>query len=145
MKNKFKLLFLGLGIVLFSCMKEETVTPTTSTTKELLTANVWKLTNYATTSSDTSATNEIESWNDEIKSNTLYVTYYTNGTYAYSDSSDFGAWELSGDKTIIYAKGTPEQSTSTIDKLTTSDFVLSYDWAVNDSLTVKVIETAVKK
>jgi hypothetical protein len=147
MKNKFKLLFLGLGLVLFACKKEETVTPAAlaPTTKELLTATTWKLTNYATTSSDTSATNEIKSWNEDIKSNTLYVTYQTNGTYAYSDSSDYGVWELSNDKTILYNKGTVEQSTASIDKLTATDFILSYDWTVNDSLTVKVTETAVKK
>ena len=145
MKNKFKLVFLGLGIFLFSCKKDETVTPAAATTKELLTANTWKVTNYATASIDTAATNAIGSWNSEIKATSLYVTYYNNGTYAYSDSSDYGAWELSGDKTIIYAKGTPDQSTATIDKLTTSDFVVSYDWKATDSLTVKVTETAVKK
>ncbi len=145
MKNKFNLLFLSLGMLLVSCKKDETVTPATPTTKQLLTANTWKVTNYATTSTDTSATNELSKWNSDIKATTLYVTYNANGTYAYSDSSDYGAWELSGDKTIIYAKGTPDQSIATIDKLTTSDFVLSYEWKVNNSLTVKVAETSTKK
>ena len=62
MKNKFKLVFLGLGIFLFSCKKDETVTPAAATTKELLTSNTWRVTNYATASIDTAATNAIGSW-----------------------------------------------------------------------------------
>jgi hypothetical protein len=62
----------------------------------------------------------------------------------YTDNSESGTWELSGDKTIIFEKGTSDELISTIDNITSNSFVITYPWEMSDSLTVNVTETASK-
>jgi len=145
MKKTMSILMVGLTTLMVSCKKDEATIVSNPTTKELLTANVWKLTNFS--SPDTAVVSQtlLNQWKDTLLVAPLSVTYKTDGTYAYSDSSDYGKWELSGDKTIVYKKGTLDESTSSIDKLTSTEFVSTYDWKISPSKTIKITEYAVKK
>ncbi len=142
MKNHLTLIMiLFLGV--FSCKKEETTkTSATPTTAELISSARWKVTNFSSPSTDSEAINFIKEWNEDLKKG-LYVSYNSNGTYIYSDSSEFGTWELSGNNAILFDKG-PDQYLSSIDKLTSNDFVITYPWKISDSLTIIITETTVK-
>ncbi len=143
MKNLFKLTLALLVVFLFACKKDENTNKTTST-KDLITAGAWKVTGYSSSATDPLTVSVIKGWNDDLKAGELFVTYSSNGSYMYSDSSEFGTWELSGDKTIIFEKGTADELTSTIDNITTNSLVITYPWEMSDSLTVNVTETASK-
>jgi hypothetical protein len=143
MKNLFKLTLTLLVVFLFACKKDENTTKTNST-KDLITSGVWKVTGYSSTATDPFTAAVIKGWNDDLKAADLFVTYSANGSYMYSDGSEFGTWELSGDKTIIFEKGTADELTSTIDNITTNSLVITYPWEMSDSLTVNVTETASK-
>ena len=143
MKNIFKLTLIGLVVLLVSCNKDEE-TKIKPTTRELITSAAWKVSNYSSLASDALTLSVLKGWNDELVTDPLNVTYNPNGTFLYSDSSDYGTWELSGDKTIIFEKGTSDELISTIDQITSTKFVLTYPWAMSDSLTVNVTETAVR-
>ncbi len=142
MKHIFKLTFIALFVLLVSCNKDENTN--NPTTKELITSAAWKVTNFSSLASDPVTLSVLKDWNDDLVANPLFVTYNSNGTYLYSDSSDYGTWELSGDKTIIFEKGTANQLTSTIDNITSTSFIITYPWAMSDSLTVNVTEKAVR-
>lgn len=143
MKVTFALILTGI-IFLFSCKKEETTqTPSTSTTAEMISSAAWKVTNYSSPSTSSAAIAFIKEWNEDLKKG-LYVSYKSNGTYLYSDSSEFGTWETSGNNAIIFEKGTSDQYASTIDKLTANEFVITYPWEISDSLTIMITETTVK-
>jgi len=128
--------------LLFSCKKEST--PPTPTMLELLTSSAWKVTGYTSTAKDTATLSLLKDWNDDLKTNTLFVTYKTNGTYLYSDSSELGTWEISGTSSIIFEKGTPDQLSASLDNLTANNFVITYPWEVNTKVTSNITETAVK-
>ncbi|MFY8108903.1 MAG: hypothetical protein ACOVO9_07920 [Bacteroidia bacterium] len=141
MRNLFKLSLVFMVVFLFGCKKEETTTTTSPTTKELITSAAWKVNSYSTTSTDAEILAEVKSWNDDLKTSPLTVTYKTDGTYSYSDGNDNGTWELSGDKKIIYGKGTADEISSTIDKLTSNSFVITYPFEAADSVVVSITET----
>ena len=137
-------LLVGLTTFMISCKKEEAITVSNPTTKELLTGNNWRITNFTSTDTTTATANLLQEWKKTYVEKSVYLTFKTDGTYLYSDSSDYGKWELSGDKTIVYAKGTPDESTSTIETLTSTEFVHYYTETVA-SKDVKITEYTVKK
>jgi hypothetical protein len=110
----------------------------------MLTSAAWKVTNYSSPATDSLTLATLKGWNDNLKTSTLYVTYKPNGTYLYSDSSDYGTWELSGTKSILFDKGTSNEVVSSIDNLTTSNFAITYPWDMSSTLKVNVTETMVK-
>lgn len=139
-----KLLSIALVIFLFSCEKEKTTTTVIPTLTEMLTSAAWKVTNYSSPATDSLTLATLKDWNDNLKTSTLYVTYRSNGTYLYSDSSDYGTWELSGTKSILFDKGTSNEVVSSIDNLTTSNFAITYPWDMSPTLKVNVTETTVR-
>lgn len=145
MKKITSILLIGLALTvsLFSCKDDEddTKTPMLSNA-ELITMAPWKILYYSTSATDSLSTSVVQEWNNDLNTNPLFVTYYVNGTYMYSDSSDFGTWELSGTNSIIFEKGTSEELTATIDTLTSNSFALTYPWKMDSTLTVNVKETA---
>lgn len=147
MKKTICILLVGFSFFSVSC-KKKTTTPTstvvTPTTNELLTGKNWTISNYTSTDTTTATSNILKEWKSTYVDKSVYLTFKTDGTYLYSDSSDYGKWELSGDKTIVYAKGTPDESTSTIEKLTTTEFVHTYEETIS-SKKVKITEYTVKK
>jgi hypothetical protein len=142
MKKSALILFLGLTTILFSC-KEEEVTKTQSKS-EMITSSSWKISGYSTTATDTLSLSVMKSWNDDLKTTPLNVTYKSNGTYYYSDSSDYGTWELSNDNSILFDKGTSKETPATINTLTSNNFAITYPWNMSSSIIANVTETAVK-
>ncbi len=142
MKKLTTILFLGLSTFLFSCEDEKEATTTSKS--DLMTSASWKVSGYSTSATDTLSLSVMKSWNDELKTTPVNVTYKTNGTYFYSDSSDYGTWELAGDNSILFDKGTSKQTTATINNITTNNFVITYPWSMSSSLIVNVTETAVR-
>jgi len=144
MKKITTIAIVALTVFLFSCQdEEETTTPTPSKT-ELITSAPWKITSYSTPATDSLSLSVVKGWNDDLKTTTLNVTYNANGTYFYSDSSEYGTWELAGVDSIIFEKGTSNQLTAAINNLQSNNFVITYPWKMSDSLTVNVTETAVR-
>ncbi|MBJ7428581.1 MAG: hypothetical protein JHD28_06455 [Bacteroidia bacterium] len=139
-----KLLSIALLIFLFSCEKEKTTTTIVPTLTEMLTSAAWKVTNYSSPATDSTTIATLKDWNDNLKTSTLYVTYKSNGTYLYSDSSEYGTWELSGTKSILFDKGTSNELVSTIDNVSTTNLAITYPWEMSPTLTVNVTESAVR-
>jgi hypothetical protein len=139
-----KLLSIALLIFLFSCEKEKTSTTVVPSLTDLLTSASWKVTNYSSPATDALTLATLKGWNDSLKTAPLLVTYRANGTYLYSDSSEYGTWELSGAKSILFDKGTKTESVSSIDNITTSNLVITYPWDMSPTLKVNVTETAVR-
>lgn len=113
-------LVIGLITLLSSCKKE-----TTPSTKDLLTANNWAINNYTAADDAPQTLNFLNNFKTRVN-NSVYLKFNNDGTFLYSDSSDYGKWELSGDKKIIFSKGTPSEYSSTIDKLNSTEFVQSF-------------------
>lgn len=108
----------------------------------MLTANPWKIA-YSTTDTLSAVKLEVASWNTL---GSVYVTYNSNGTYLYSDSSSYGSWELTNDKTITYNKGKEDASTATIQSISPANLTISYMYDVlGDSTLHNVTETCIKK
>ncbi len=144
MKKIASILFVGVVVLFFACKDEdETKTPTPSNA-ELITSAAWKISNYSTPATDSLSVAVVKGWNDDLKTNVLSVTYNANGTYVYSDSSEYGTWELSGTNSVLFDKGTTNQLTATISNLTATNFALTYPWKMSSTLTVNVTETAVR-
>lgn len=144
MKNKITLIAILLLSAFISCKKEsESDSTSAPSNKDLITSSPWKISNYSTNSTDSLTIAFIQSWNEDLKTKPLQVTYNSNGTYNYSDGTN-GSWELSGDSKILYDKGTEDEVLSTIDKLTKTEFKVTYIWEISESLKVSVTETAIK-
>ncbi len=143
MRNFKIILLLALFLQNISCKKTEETTQTPSNF-DLITSDKWKIKAYSSTSTDPEVQAVIKDWNDEINANALYVTYAKNGTYAYSDSSDVGTWELTGSNKILYGKGTSDELTANIDKLNSSSFDIVYSFSINDSIVVDIKESAIR-
>ncbi len=142
-KQYFVLAAFAISMLFFACKKDsETSTPTDNST--LITSGAWKISAYSSTSSNSDVQTMIEEWNADIKATPLFVTYTKSGTYAYSDSLDTGTWELSNSKTILYNKGTADALSANIDELTSNKFTITYEFAFDDSTTVKVTESATR-
>lgn len=144
MKNKITLIAILLLSTFLSCKKESETEPiSTPSNKDLIISSPWKISNYSTNSTDSLTIAFIQSWNEDLKTKPLQVTYSSNGTYNYSDGTN-GIWELSGDNKILFDKGTEDEVLSTIDKLTKTEFKVTYTWEISESLKVSVTETAIK-
>lgn len=145
--KKIALSLLFASLFMFSCKKEkETTTPTTvKSATELLTAHKWNITSYTTNNSNAEVKDTLKSWTDSLVKYPISVTYNSNGTYVYSDSSDYGNWKLLDENTIIYNEGTFYGVMGTIKTLTDNNFSVKYMWdVVGDGKIYEVTENAVK-
>jgi len=144
MKRIIIVLFL-FSVFSYSCKKEENTETAAKSATEKLTAHTWKITSYTTNNSNAEVKDTLKSWTDTVVKYPVSVTYNIDGTYIYSDSSDYGKWKLLDENTIIYNEGTFYGVMGSIKTLTDNNFTVKYMWdVVGDGKMYEVEENSVK-
>ena len=138
MKHLLSLALLAGTLTIVSCEKDKEVSKT-----DLLTKSSWKVEDATITSSDPFLTALFEAFKNLIVNSQIKFNKSDSGnTYTVTDSSgsSSGTWEFSSNETkLIFDKGTSDETTYDILKLTSSELeVKYYDEDFEESVTMKL-------